>query len=269
MTEDSTGPALSLPDGWTETRFERGAFGPDDRPGVDAAFERGSAALGVLPVRYECEAREERFEALTADVSLVRHETTATTPDTPSLTAFAVHATYRPVEAEREAFLFVARDADDALAAALRIAAASESDADLQAHVGLHRGDHAAAGGRIVPSDDEALGALFADAADRCAFSGKPTRSHLVELPYRYLPALDGAPETARGVPRLPTTVDSLVAAVSHAEWTERDLDDVAFDAPVERVDAGRYRLDDRVWSLASAMDADRLALVRLGGTSP
>ncbi|MFB6217730.1 MAG: hypothetical protein ABEH77_00900 [Halobacteriaceae archaeon] len=65
-------------------------------------------------------------------------------------------------------------------------------------------------------------------------------------------------------MPRFPSTVRTLVGAVSHSAWEDRGLDGVAFDAPLEREAAGEYRLDPDVAALMADADAGDVALDRL-----
>ena len=108
------------------------------------------------------------------------------------------------------------------------------------------------------------LSSALAESPERCLFSGTPTRSHRVEVPYRYVPAFEGAPRTRRGVPRFPSTVATLVGSVSHREW-EGGVNDLDLGAPLERVDAGVYELDRNVFDRLREVPVERVALRRLG----
>lgn len=256
--------AVELPAAWTEAHFERGVFGPDDRSGIEATFERDAASLAVLPVRYRRSDGRERIRALTGEYRAARDDRTGE-GSVPATTAFAVRATFAPYEREQQAVACVADDADDALAIAAWLAAASDDARELGRNVRLHAGTRPPAGSDLALADDDVLAARFAGDPDRCLFTGTETRSHRIEVPYRYAPLLDGVGETARGVPRFPSTVRRLVGVVSHAAWIERDLEDVAFDAPLERVETGRYRLNEDATAALSGASAERLALARFG----
>lgn len=250
-------------DRWKERRYERGQYGPDDRTGVDAVFERGSMTLAVRPVFYQCLDGHEEIRGLTTDLDRTR-EPVAMLPDVAPRTAFGTCAEYRPYSSEESAVVCVANDADDALAAAVWLATGSDDDRDLQQHVHLHRGERVGLS-LAAMSDDDVLETLFADEPDRCVLSGRPTSGHRVELPYRYFPALDGSKRTPRGVPRVPCTVGSLIGVVSHTAWVDNDLDAVDFGAPLERVDSGTWALDDEVLRAVDGAKAAEFALERLG----
>lgn len=263
MSQSQDGTRTLALVGWDEQRFERGEYGPDDRAGVDAAFDRGSMSVDVCPVRYECRDGHETFQGITRDLDRTR-EPVAMLPDVPRTTAFLTRAEYRPYTAVETAVVCVARDADDALATAVWLANGSETDRDLQQNVRLHRG------GGVGPSiaavsDDDVLGALFADEPDRCILTGRPTTSHLLEVPYRYFPILDGSKRTERGVPRVPSTVGSLVGVVSHTAWKDHGLEPVDVRAPLDRVEAGTWVLEDDVVRVLEGADASNFTLERLG----
>lgn len=250
-------------DQWEEHSYERGQYGPDDRAGVDAVFEHGSMTLAVRPVRYECREGEEEIRGLTTDLDRSR-QPVAMLPDVAPLTAFATVAEFRPYSTRESDVVCVARDADDALAAALWLAAGSTDDRDLQQHVRLHRGEGLARSIASV-SDDDVVETLFADEPDRCILSGRPTSGHRVELPYRYVPELDGCKRTPRGVPRIPSTIGSLVGVVSHTEWEAHDLEAVEFDAALERLDPGTWTLNEDVLRAVGGANAANFAFERLG----
>lgn len=248
---------------WNEHSYERGQYGPDERAGVDATFERGSMTLAVRPVRYECREGEEEIRGLTTDLDRSR-EPVAMLPDVAPLTAFATVAEFRPYSTRESDVVCVARDADDALAGALWLAAGSTDDRDLQQHVRLHRGEGLARS--VAPvSDDDVVETVFADEPDRCILSGRPTSGHRIELPYRYVPTLEGCRRTPRGVPRIPSTIGSLIGVVSHTEWEANDLDAVEFDAALERLDPGTWTLDEDVLRAVGGANAANFAFERLG----
>lgn len=254
---------LAVPDDWTEVEYERGTYGPDDRPGVAAAFERGSARVAVAPVRFERTAGEERFEALAADWTTERRQPTAITDDVAACTAFAVRLAFEPFATRQTALPVVARDAGDALAVAVWLSNAADDDRALGRALKVHWGNTGATGASV--SDDDALGAYFAPEPAACAVTGKPTRSHVVDVPYRYVAALPDPPRTGGGVLRFPSTIATLVAAVSHDAWATLGLEDVGFDAPPERDEAGVYRLPAEAVAAAAEMDGERLVCRRLG----
>lgn len=256
---DVTGDtALALADGWEETRYETGTYGPDGTPGLAAAFERDSMSLRVVPARYECEDGTEDIRMLTEDLRIEREGAVPLTAAADPQTAFATVAEYEGVSQRQTGAVCVSADAGDAIAVALWLAAAADTDRELRRAVTTHQG-----GGNAVVTDDDALSALFADAPERCIVTGRPTRSHEVTVPYRYYPLLAGA-RAAGGVPRFPSTVRALVGAVSHTAWEDHALDGVDFGAPIEREAPGDYRLHPAVAELMADAQAADVALERL-----
>jgi hypothetical protein len=258
VTEDAR---LRLADGWTETAFETGTYGPGDTAGLTATLESGSMSLRVLPVRYECSAGVEELDASTVETRFRREGAVPVTADAQRRTAFAAVAEYEPASRRERAVVSVTADAGDALAVCLWLAAAADRDRALARTVGVHEG-----GAGAVVSDDDALDAQFAAEPGRCIVTGQPTRSHELQIPYRYYPLLAGAKRTRRGVPRFPSTVAALRGTVSHGAWAEHGLGDVALDTPVERAGAGEYRLEPSVATLMADAEAADLALGRLAG---
>lgn len=261
MTDDTE---FSPPSAWQETRFERGAFGPDGRQGFAATLMVDDATLAVVPVRYRREGGEERLEAIDEDWSRVRDGPTVSPEPLEPTTAFAARLTQRSRGRDRETVLTVAADAGDALAPAGWLAAAATDADDLRRQAEHHAGVGAAGPGRAVLSDDDVLTAYFADEPERCVLTGTRTRSHRIELPYRYVQVLDGTRRTDRGVLRFPSTVRALVGVVSHGAWEDDGLAEVDFGAPLERVEAGRYRLDGSVVEAIRGADSAAFSLTRL-----
>lgn len=260
MTEDAT---LTPAAGWRETHFERGTYGANDREGLIAGFEREDATVETLPVRYVRRGGQEVVSAVTEEWEAGRNDPGVPRRDVPPLLAFATRLTYTPHEVEREEVLCVADDAGDALAVGLWLAGTATDATDLGRHVSLHAGSGSPTGAGPTLSDDDVLGATFADEPERCVLTGVETSSHVVTLPYRYAPLLSGARRTRAGVPRFPSTVRALEGVVSHEAWTEDELEPVDFDAPIERVEAGRYRLAPPVVGAVAGADAEAFALRR------
>ncbi|MFW5896450.1 MAG: hypothetical protein ACOCUA_03610, partial [archaeon] len=229
-------------------------------------FESEGPTIRILPVRYERDGLNETIEALTADVSQTRRRITIDGPErvTPR-TAFGVHLSYRPVSTERELFYTVAADPGDALAIAAWIATRASTDDECHDLVRTHAGTYSSLQGDDVLSDEEVLGATLADAPGRCLFRGKQTRSHRLEVPLRCAPLLEGYPTSSRGMPRVPATVETGLAVVSHDAWEERELGGMVLDAPAKRVDEGVYRLFDSTATAIEAGDAANLAVRGLG----
>jgi hypothetical protein len=265
VTTSQAGGRLSLADGWREAAFDRGAYGPDDRAGLTATLEHETedVSLRVVPVRYACTDGRERLDSLTDDLSMEWREAASFTADVTERTAFATVVETRYLRPEHWSVATVARDAGDALAVAVWLADGAETPHDLTARVRFHRGEQSTS--EVVVADDDALSAAFAEEASQCLATGKPTRSHEVTLPYRYLAAAADPPRTDRGVIRFPSRVDSLAGVVSHSAWSDADLDDVDFWSPIERVEAGTYELDPTVAGLVADGDPTRLVLRHLG----
>ena len=260
MTDDAT---LSLPDDWEETRFERGAYGPEDLDGFVAAVEREAASIEVVPVRYRREDGTELVEALTEDWEAGRSDPSVPIPDVDPRTAFATRLIFTPFDTEREEVVCVGADAGDALAVGVWLAEASGDARDLRRHVNNHAGSGSPTGAAL--SDDDVLSAVFVDDPEQCVFTAKKTSSHRIELPFRYAPLLSAVRRTSPGVPRFPSTVRGLEGVVSHAAWDEHDLAGVDFDAPVEREGPGEYARDEAVADAVAGTDAESYALRRLG----
>ncbi|MEF8773253.1 MAG: hypothetical protein V5A23_03140 [Halobacteriales archaeon] len=260
MTVDAE---LALPDDFEETRFERDAYGPDERSGFAATFASGSTTLSVIPVRYRRRDGHEEVTGLQGDYH-AEGETALGGPAGPT-TAFALRAEFRPYEVEKAALVWVAAAAGDALAAAVWLARASDDDAALQRHLRAHWGTGPSSPANPAISDDDALGALFADESDRCVLAGKPTSSHRIDVPYRYAPALSGMVTTDHGVVRFPSTAAGLAGVVSHAAWADHGLDAVDFEPRLERAGPGRYVLDPDLIEALSDAAADRFVLRRIG----
>jgi len=255
---------LSLPDGWVETAFSRETVGPGDRPGLAATFEHegADADLSVVPVRHERTDGRDHLEALSGSFEHTAGGLDVHGPsEIGTRTAFALRARFTPVSREREVVYCVTADADDALAVACHLARACPDGEGLGDRVDDHGGADPIDAATL--SDDEALGVALADAAERCAFTGKPTASHDLRLPLRYALATEGYPRTDAGVVRVPTLVAGFGAVVSHAAWTERSLGEFDPTARVERGGPGEYALPeaDRV----AEARAERLSLVRPG----
>ncbi|MFT4890472.1 MAG: hypothetical protein ACI9YT_001387 [Halobacteriales archaeon] len=272
MTGNTDVGRVDLPSEWAEVAFDRGTYGGNDREGFEVAFETEGEGptVRVLPVRYERNGLDETIEALTADVRQTRRRIGIDGLDrVPSLTAFGVHVTYRPVTTERELFYTIAADPGDALAIACWIASRAATDDECHDLVRTHAGTYSSLEGDDVLSDEEVLGARLADAPTRCLFRGKQTRSHRLDLPLRCAPLLDGYPTSRRGMPRVPATVETGLVAISHDAWEEHELDAAVFDVPTERIDEGAYRLCDPSATAIDAGDASRLAIRGLGEDEP
>lgn len=249
---------LSLADGWNEARYESGTYGPGETAGLSVALERASMEVRVHPVRYECVDGSEELRALDSEGQFQREGAVPLTASAERQTAFAAVAEHEATGTRERTVACVTADAGDALAVAVWLTETADIDRDLRRTLTVHSG-----GGGAVVTDDDVLDALFADSPGRCIVTSRPTRSHEIEVPYRYYPALEGAKRN-RGIPRIPSTVRCLVGAVSHTAWEEHDLDGVAFDAPVERDGPGEYRLDPAVVELLAEATAGDLAIERL-----
>ena len=262
MSEDAY---LTFPEGWTEVRFEREAFGSDGCKGLRVTAECDDARIDVLPVTYRREGGEETVQALDSAWQASRDDPSVPFSDVSPMTAFATRLTYRPHQRKRDEAICVAADAEDALAVGVWLAEHSPDAQALRRNVDLHSGSGSPSPNTSILSDDEVLDIVFADEPSRCVLSGTQTRSHLIAVPYRYAPLLSTIRRTRRSVVRFPSTIETLVGAVSHDAWEEYGLEDVDFEESVERVDPGRYRLPRDVVDAVAGADAEAFALRRLG----
>lgn len=269
VTADSAaGSALELPAAWAEETFERGTYGPDGRDGVRTRFERDSMALSVVPVRYRCSGGVEHIQGLETSLDRSRRERTAVLPDVAPRTAFATVCAYQPFATTETVVVGIAEEAGDALAIALRLAAVADSDRELRRAVRAHRGELPPGTAGASVSDDDALAAHLAEEPDLCLFTGRPTASHRLRLPYRYVTTLEGHLRSPSGRVRFPSTVGGLLAAVSHRAWEDRGLDGVDLHPTVDRQGPGRYDLDEDLATALSGGTASAVSLVRLGTES-
>lgn len=252
---------LALPDPWTETAFERGeyALAGEQREGLAATFDGPEGtSTGVVPVAFEHTTRGRlRVERLDGEAMVDR---TAVPPETPvdRRVAFATELAYERAGSQRQVAYTVAEDAGDALAAACWLATAVGRGYSPDRAVRRHRGTDGT-------SDDDRVAATLRGAADRCLVSGRPTSSHPVALPLRYGPLLSGYPTAFREVPAVPSRVGGLRAVVSHSAWEDLDLDESAFEAPVERAASGEYRLSPAVAAAVRGAPAERVGYRELG----
>ncbi|MFB6299610.1 MAG: hypothetical protein ABEH65_05050 [Halobacteriales archaeon] len=266
---DSMAAVVSLPPDWTEREYRSGTFGPDDRAGIEATLELDPeddpvVTVEVLPVRYRRTDGEERIEWLTQDLQFNRQDFIRSGDVAPT-TAFAVTATYTPVSREEQDLLCVAADADDALAIAVWLAQHTDNGRHMREHLQIHVGSHPNPKPQDINAGDEVLAATLPETPEDCLVSGTPTNSHHVRIPYRYYPYLPDAPHTSHGVPRFPSTVDSLAAVIAHRVWTNYDLSDGLFSAPLDRRDSGEYALKAPLCELLGEGSIERVALNRLG----
>jgi len=264
VTPPSSTAAVRIDEPWAERSYEPGTYGADETHGVAATWAAEAMTLRVVPVRYEAADGRERIASLVDDLEMAWRDPTTFVPDVPRQVAFAVVADYQPVGGSQRAVFTVTGDAGDAVAAAVWLIDGSPDPGALHRNVRLHRGDPVSRT-HVTVADDDALTALFADEPNRCVFTGNPTRSHHITVPYRYAPLLEGFRQTDRGLPRVPSTVVALVGAVSHGAWTDRDLATIDWDTQLDRVGPGEYRLDEAVVTSLDGAAADAFTLHRLG----
>lgn len=255
---------VTVPDGWTETSFERGTYGPDDREGFVAVLEGEEATIAVVPARYRRQYGEQRIRALTADWTEHRSDPAVPLGDVAPTTAFVTRATTRLRGRERHDTVCITADPDDALAVAVWLTRVGDADA-LRRRVDRHAGTGGPTSGRAIISDDDVLGAFFAAEPRHCVFTGRETRSHRIEVPYRYVEVLTADRLRDGDAVRFPTTVEGLTGMVSHTAWEEQGLVNVDFGAALRRGAAGQYRLDPDVVSVVRDADVTEFALADLG----
>ena len=147
---------LTLPDGWSETAFEREeyALAGERRAGLATTFEGPEASTGVVPVAFEHTARGRlRIERLDGGTMVDR---TAVPPETPvgRRVAFATELAYERAGSRRRVVYTVAEDADDALAVACWLAVAVGRGYSPDRATRRHRGTDG------TSDDDRVLAAL-------------------------------------------------------------------------------------------------------------
>ena len=261
------GPELSLPDGWTEHEFERGFYGPYDYFGIDADIRSESARIGVFPALFDRDGREEKLTGLSREI---HHDQSSddieAKPDVKSTSITAVYVDEMDSEygSRRTEQVTYCRDAGDGLAIAcwLATAVASPATADLGEVLNIRQGGIHEDTER--DTDDDRLAAAVGDAT-HCLFSGSPTQSHTISIPYRYGPLFDGFPFSYQDVPAIPEETAGFEAVVSHSAWTDYGLGEATFDMDIERRTPGTYRLYDRVCEVLRDRPLDRVAHQRLG----
>ena len=106
------------------------------------------------------------------------------------------------------------------------------------------------------PTDEERVEDVLVENRNRCFYSGKTTWSHLLRLPFRYAPLLEGCPENIEGRPAVPSRVGRLQVVVSHTEWQNRPLSEGALTEPMQRAAGGVYQLPDEVVERADGFPA-------------
>lgn len=251
---------LALPEEWTETAFERGeyAVAGERREGLAATLEGEDATTAVVPVAFEHTARGKLLVERLGGDTIVEGSTVPPETVVSRRPAFATELTYERGGAERSTAYTVTEDADDALAAACWLAVAVARGRSPDRAARRHRGTDGT-------SDDVRVTGKLRGTADRCLVSGRPTSSHPVELPFRYAPLLAGYPATFRDVPAVPSRVGGLRAVLSHSAWTEHDLEERAFESPLEREGAGQYRLSPSVAAAVRGAPAERVGYRELG----
>ncbi|MDS0243174.1 MULTISPECIES: hypothetical protein [unclassified Haloferax] len=244
---------IQLADGWTEKSFERGTYGSEDTPGVEAQFTAAeNTELRIDPVEYDVVGRRRRIQGLEADFESRVHSDDVATEARKSggqiyePCLFAVRAYYAPISSPEVSTYTLTTDADDALAAVCWLSHATDPMSLGQA---IERALQAQAGedpdhyGIDYPTDEERIENVFVEDPNRCFYSGKTTRSHLLRLPFRYAPLLEGYPENAEALPAVPSRVGGFEVAVSHTEWSDRGLSEGQLEEPIEHVDTGVYQL--------------------------
>lgn len=257
---------IRLADGWTEESFERDTYGPEDIPGVEARFSAGeNTAITIDPVEYEVVGNRRRIQGLESDFEYQTHgdEVSAEAREEsgkiyePCLFGVQVH--YTPISSPEISMYTLATDADDAVAVACWLSYANDPMGFGQA---IERALQAQAGedpthyGIDYPSDEKRVEKVCVENANRCFYSGKTTRSHLLRLPVRYAPLLSGYPENAEGLPAIPSRVGGFEVAVSHTEWSDRGISDGELEVTMGHIDSGVYQLASDVAQHAKGFPA-------------
>jgi hypothetical protein len=258
---------IRLADGWTEESFERGTYGSENTPGVEARFTAAeNTEISIDPVEYEVVGRRRRIQGLEADFESRVHsddvaaEAREADGQIYEPCLFAVRAYYTPISSPEISTYTLMADADDAVAVACWLSHATYPMSLGQA---IERALQAQAGedpdhyGIDYPSDEERVEDVCVENPNRCFYSGKTTRSHLLRLPFRYAPLLKGHPENAEALPAVPSRVGGFEVAVSHTKWSDRGLSEEELEAPMEHIDSGVYQLPRDVAEQADRFPAE------------
>lgn len=244
---------IRLSDGWTEESFERGTYGSEDIPGIEARFTAAqNTEITIDPVEYEVVGRRRRIQGLEADFESHIHSDDVAAEARESdgriyePCLFAVRVYYAPISSPEISTYTLTADADDAVAVACWLSYATDPMSLGQA---IERALQAQAGedpdhyGIDYQTDEERIQDAFVKNPNRCFYSGKTTRSHHLRLPFRYAPLLDGYPENVEALPAVPPRIGGFKVAVSHTEWSNRELSENALEEPMEHVNEGVYQL--------------------------
>lgn len=244
-------------------------MGPEDTPGVKARFTAsGNTEFHTAPVEYEVVGRRRRIQGLEEDFEAREHSDDVAAEANsaggriyePCL--FAVQAYYAPISSPEISTYTLTTDADDAIAAACWLSHATDPMSLGQA---IERVIQVQAGGDPdhygidYPTDEDRVDDVFVEDPNRCFYSGKTTRSHLLRLPFRYAPLLKDYPENVEALSAVPPRVDGFQVAVSHSEWQEHSLSEGALTEPMYRVEEGVFQLSDRIASQADGFPAETL----------
>ncbi len=261
---------LTLGDEWTEERFETGEWGPSNKSGIDAMFEcdhHGEVAnIEVIPIRYERQGRKETSRGLSGGYRAETHsDKIGQAPDVKPMTAFGVYLMYTPIGGRELAEYTVTAEAGDALAVACWLSQYTTDGVRFEELVHTHNGTDPSDTRENQPDDNEHVERAFAEQPERCLLTGKRTQSHVVDIPYRYGPLLDGFPTTYQGVPCVPSDISSIVGVISHSAWQEHDVADDLFTEPIQRTAEGEYTLDEEDVEFLREQQADTVAVRRLG----
>ena len=264
---------IRLADGWTEESFERGTYGPEDTLGINARFTaNGNTELHIAPVEYEVVGRRRRIQGLEEDFEAREHsddvaaEADAAGGQIYEPCFFAVRAYYSPISSPEISTYTLTTDPDDAVAVACWLSHATDPMSLGQA---IERVIQAQSGGDPdhygidYPTGEERIDDVCVEDPNRCFYTGKTTRSHLLRLPFRYAPLLEDYPENAEALPAVPPRVGGFQVAVSYSEWQERDLNDGVLTEPMERVEEGVFKLPNDIAAQADGFPVDALAFLR------
>lgn len=85
----------------------------------------------------------------------------------------------------------------------------------------------------------------------------KDSADHLLRLPFRYAPLLDGYPENVEALPAVPPRIGGFQVAVSHTESSTRSLSEGVLEKSMERVDDGVYQLPSNIAEQAEGFPAE------------
>lgn len=219
-------------------------------------------------MEYEVVGHRRRIQGLEADFESRLHSDDVAAEANEAggriyeLCLFAVRAYYALISSPEISTYTLTTDADDAIAVACWLSHATDPMSLGQAIervIQAQSADDPDHYGIDYPTDEERVEDVLVADPNRCFYSRKTSRSHLLRLPFRYTPLLEGYPENAETLPAVPPLVAGFEVAVSHTGWSERLLPKGTLEAPMERVEGGVYQLPSHVAQQADGFPVEAI----------